>query len=273
MLNPNETNQPIVNDTQETRQVDTSKVLTYLERLGVTKEDLTSDDFNESRLASKILSNESYVSEHNKQVKLSHDTFLTDKLKKTLSSLTGIDEKELTEETDFKKILSKSIDKIKSNQGSDIDTISLEYRNKELGFNAQLEDLKNQLDVEKSKMGSELRDYKINMKVNSFVDSSNLTSSAKANQAEIIQAAMFSIKSKFDIKEKDGMLVLYNGSQPVYKDNSAKMTLLEDELNSYLNRNGFIKLQEEVKTLTGNSNIQPSKVGTTNANGKFSYKR
>jgi hypothetical protein len=269
MLNPNEQN---VEKTQQTAPiVDTAKVLTYLERLGFTQEDLSSEDFNESKLASKVLSNETFTAEHNKQVKLNHDTFLTGKLKKALSGLTGISEEELTEETDFTKILSKSIDRVKSTGNKDVDTISLEYRTKELGYQSQLEDLKSQLDVEKNKMVNELKDYKVNMKVNSFVDSSNLTNVAKSNQTEIINAALHSIKSKFDIKEKDGMLVLYNGSQPVYKDGTSKPTLLEDELNSYLDRNGFIKKVEEVKSLTtANKTSSPGKV---NSKGGYSYRR
>ena len=282
----NQTNQPIVDNTittqpvvetpqVEPREVDSTQVLTYLERLGVTREDLTSEGFNESNLASKILSNETYTTDHNKSVRLKHDEFLTGKLKKTLSNLTGIAEEELTEETDFTKILTKSIDKIKSTGDKDIDTISLEYRAKELSYQSQLEDLKNQLEVEKSKMSNELKDYKVNMKVNSFVDSSNLTTTAKANQAEIIDAALSSIKSKFDIREKDGMLVLYNGSQPVYKANSANHTLLEDELGSYLDRMGFVKKQEEVKTLTNDANtpIKSSNQGKINAQGKYTYRR
>ena len=282
----NPTNQPIVDtntietttnaEVQEARQVDSTKVLTYLERLGVSQEDLTSEDFNENKLASKILSNEAYTSDHNKSVTLKHDDFLTGKLKKALTNLTGISEEELTEETDFTKILTKSIDKIKSTGNSDIDTISLEYRTKELGYQSQLEDLKNQLEVEKNKMSNELKDYKVNMKVNSFVDSSNLTTTAKANQTEIIGAALNSIKSKFDIREKDGMLVLYNGSQPVYKDNSSKHTLLEDELGSYLDRMGFVKKQEEVKSLTGTT-ANPIKStgnkGKINEKGKYTYRR
>jgi vacuolar-type H+-ATPase subunit I/STV1 len=254
-----------------TRQVDTAKILTYLERLGLTNEDLTSDDFNENTFINKILSNDSFTLDHNKQVTIKHDTFLTDKLKKTLSTLTGIEETEMAEETDFKKLVIKSIEKLKTNGNNNIDSISLEYRTKELDYQAQLETLKNQLDVEKGKMTNELKDYKVNMKVNSFVDSSNLTSVAKANQTEITNAALHVIKSKFDVKEKDGVLVLYNGSQPLYKEGTSKPTLLEDELLNYLSRNGYLKVQEEVKTLTGNG--QPTRTSNMSTTGKFRYKR
>ncbi len=244
--------------------LDTTRVITYLERLGVTQEELMSDEFSENTIASKILGNESLTEEYNKTIKTNQDNFLTGKLKKIMSDLTGLTEDEIKEDTDFRKIVSKGFDKVKSTGNEDVDNIALEYRTKELQYQNQLELLQSQLEEEKSKTAKELKDYKINMKVDSFIQSANLTQTAKANQKDITEMALYNIRKEYDIKEKDGLLVLYKGSHPVYKANSSKLTLLEDALESHLDKFGFIKKQEEVKTLSNPNTPNYSTNGDNN---------
>lgn len=267
MLNQNEETQP----TQAT--LDTSnasaKVITYLERLGVTQEELMSEEFSENTIASKVFSNESLTEEYNKTIKTNQDNFLTGKLKKIMSELSGLTEDEIKEDTDFRKIISKGFDKLKSTGNADVDAIAIDYRTKELSYQNQLEQLQSQLDFEKTKTANELKDYKINMKVDSFIQSANLTQTAKANQKEITDMALYNIRKEYDIKEKDGLLVLYKGSQPVFKPNSSQPTLLEDALATHLDKFGFVKKQEEVKTLTNPANLNNS----NNVNGTSNWSR
>jgi hypothetical protein len=247
-----------------TETIDVSRVLPYLERIGITKEELVSEDFNETIIASKVLSNPAFTEEFSKKVKTEHDSFLTSKLKKHISSLTGIDEKDVESEVDFKKILMKGLDKVNASKQPDIENISQTYREKELALISEIESLKNAITEKETGYQKELQQYKINHKVKSFIDASPLTVTAQANKNEILEAAMFHISKKFDIREKDGVMVLYNGSQPVYKPNSSKPTLLEDELQSYIERMGYVSKKEEVKTITtpssGNTTIS-SRVG------------
>lgn len=254
-----------VPETQESTTFDSNRVLPYLERLGITAEDLSNEEFNESMIASRVLSNERFTEDYNKQIKTSHDSFLTDKLKKIVSELTGLDVEDVKEDTDFKKIISKGVEKINTNSNTDIDTLSLQYREKELQLQQQLESLQSQLEEAKSSSAAEIREFKINSKVNSFINSQNLTSTAEANKSDIVDMALTKIRKDYDIKEKDGLLVLYKGSQPIYKDNSSQLTLLEDEVNNYLNKLGFIKQQEEVKTLSVTDNTKTIK--KTSASG------
>lgn len=269
MLNPETPNENVnVNaDVNTPQPLDTSKVITYLERLGLTQEDLASEEFNERTIASKIFSNESLTEEYNKTIKTNQDNFLTGKLKKIMSEMTGLTEDEIKEDTDFRKIVSKGFDKIKSTGNQDVDNIAIEYRTKELSYQNQLEQLQGQLDLEKSKTQTELKEYKVNMKVDSFINTANLTQTAKANQREITDMALHSIRKEYDIKEKDGLLVLYKGSQPVFKANTSQPTLLEDALASHLEKFGFVKTQEEVKTLTNQPNKLYSKGGNDDSRG------
>ena len=268
MLNQNEETQP----TQAT--LDTSnasaKVITYLERLGVTQEELMSEEFSENTIASKVFGNESLTEEYNKTIKTNQDNFLTGKLKKIMSELSGLTEDEIKEDTDFRKIVSKGFDKLKSTGNADVDAIAIDYRTKELSYQNQLEQLQSQLEFEKTKTANELKDYKINMKVDSFIQSANLTQTAKANQKDITEMALYGVHKEYDIREKNGLLVLWTkGGQPVYKANSSQPMLLEDALESHLDKFGFIKKQEEVKTLTNPANLNNS----NNVNGTSNWSR
>lgn len=245
MLNPNEEQKPNVHAV-----INTENVLTYIRRLGITDEELTSENFNENVIASKVLANESLTQDYAKTVKTSQDTFLTGKLKKIMSEISGLTEEEVKEDTDFRKIISKGFDKVKSTGNQDVDKIAIEYRTKELGYQNQLELLQAQLETEKAKTTTELKNYKVSMKVDSFINTANLTQTAKANQKEITDMAILSINRDYDIREKDGLLVIYTkAGQPVFKAGSSNPTLLEDMLETHLDKFGFIKKQEEVKTL------------------------
>jgi hypothetical protein len=253
MLNPNEQTLP----TAAEMTIDPSKVITYLQRLGVTQEELSSESFNENTIASKVFANEVLAEEYNKTIKTNQDNFLTGKLKKIMSDLTGLTEDEVKEDTDFRKIIAKGFDKVKITGNQDVDNIAMDYRNKELQYQSQLEHLQTQLDAEKVKTQSELKDYKVTMRVDSFINTSNLTQAAKASQKEITEFALHTIRKEYDIREKDGLLVLWHkGGQPAYKANSSQPTLLEDALETHLDKMGFLKKQEEVKTL---SNTQSPK--------------